>query len=262
MTTEDPSAEAAEPVEEYADLGATTENAMAIAETSMDRVREIVPHETLADRIRGKSVHATGDPEFQHLIRFTGTTDDGGTTNNDSTTDGGIDDADDVPVRAGARAVLDSRPIVTDITMVQAGITGRGHDCPVRKAIGNGAELAERTGMTRTAASVLELDRDGVYEDAIAVVGNAPTAALALADCIADGTRPAVVVATPVGFVKAAESRARLREVAAEHGVPTITNVGRRGGSGLAAGLTNELVHVASDVRDGSIDAEWATESP
>jgi precorrin-8X/cobalt-precorrin-8 methylmutase len=222
-------------VEEYADLGATTENAMEIAETSMDRVRELVPHETLADRIRGKSVHATGDPEFQHLVRFTGET-------------------DDAPVVAGARAVLDERPIVTDITMVKAGITGRGHDCPVRKAIGNGADLADRTGMTRTAASVLELDRQGIYDGAIAVVGNAPTAALALADCIEDGTRPAVVVATPVGFVKVAESRDRLREVAGAHGVPAITNVGRRGGSGLAAGLTNELVHVASDARNGAVD--------
>jgi len=221
--------------EEYADLGATTADAMEIAETSMDRVRELVPDETLADRIRQKSVHATGDPEFQHLVRFTG-------------------DDPDQPVRAGARAVLDSRPIVTDITMVNAGITGRGHDCPVRKAIGNGTELAAETGMTRTAASVLELDREGVYDGSIAVVGNAPTAALALADCIEDGTRPAVVVATPVGFVKAAESRERLRSVAADHGVPAVTNVGRRGGSGLAAGLTNELVHVASDARDGAVD--------
>ncbi|WP_226021212.1 precorrin-8X methylmutase [Halomicrobium salinisoli] len=220
---------------EYADLGATTENAMEIAETSMDRVRELVPDETLADRIRQKSVHATGDPEFQHLMRFTG-------------------EDEDEPVRAGARAVLDEQPIVTDITMVKEGITGRGHDCPVRKAIGNGAELAAETGMTRTAASVLELDREGVYVGAIAVVGNAPTAALALADCIEDGTRPAVVIATPVGFVKAAESRERLREVASEHGVPVVTNVGRRGGSGLAAGLTNELVHVASDVRDGEVE--------
>jgi precorrin-8X/cobalt-precorrin-8 methylmutase len=221
--------------DEYADLGATTENAMAIAETSMDRVRELVPDETLADRIRQKAVHATGDPEFQHLIEFTATT-------------------DEEPIRAGAQAVLDERPIVTDITMVKSGITGRGHDCPVQKAIGNGTELAAETGMTRTAASVLELDREGVYEDAIAVVGNAPTAALALADCIEDGTRPAVVVATPVGFVKASESRKRLREVAKSHDIPAITNVGRRGGSGLAAGLTNELVHVASDVRAGEID--------
>ncbi len=223
--------------EAYADLGATTSEAMEIAETSLERVRKLVPDETLADRVRQKSVHATGDPEFQHLVRFTG-------------------QDEDEPVRAGARAVRDEQPIVTDITMVKAGITGRGHDCPVRKAIGNGAELAAETGMTRTAASVLELDRNGVYDGAIAVVGNAPTAALALADCIENGTRPAVVVATPVGFVKAAESRKRLREVCEGHDVPAITNVGRRGGSGLAAGLTNELIHVASDAADGEVDLE------
>ena len=226
-----------EAFDSYADLGATTADAMEIAETSMDRVHELVPQETLADRIRAKSVHATGDEEFQYLMRFTGTD-------------------EDEPIRAGARAVLDEQPIVTDITMVKAGITGRGHDCPVRKAIGNGAELAEETGMTRTAASVLELDREGVYDGAIATIGNAPTAALALADCIEQGTRPAVVVATPVGFVKAAESRKRIRAVCAEHGVPAVTNVGRRGGSGLAAGLTNELVHVASDVRSGELELE------
>jgi precorrin-8X/cobalt-precorrin-8 methylmutase len=223
--------------EAYADLGATTAEAMEIAETSMDRVHELVPQETLADRIRAKSVHATGDSEFQYLIRFTGS-----------------DESE--PVRAGAEAVLDERPIVTDITMVKAGITGRGHDCPVRKAIGNGAALAAETGMTRTAASVLELDKEGVYDGAIATIGNAPTAALALADCIEGGTRPAVVVATPVGFVKAAESRKRIREVCADHGVSAITNVGRRGGSGLAAGLTNELIHVASDVRSGDAELE------
>jgi len=239
MTTDATAGDGNSEFEEYADLGATTENAMEIAETSMDRVRELVPDGTLADRMRGKAVHATGDPEFQHLLRFTGS-------------DAGDDES--VPVRAGARAVLDRRPIVTDITMVEAGITGRGHDCPVWKAIGNGADLAAETGMTRTAASVLELDSEGVYEGAIAVVGNAPTAALALADCVEDGTRPAVIVATPVGFVKAAESRERVREVSRETGVPAVTNVGRRGGSGIAAGLTNELVHVASDVRDGGVE--------
>lgn len=234
-TTDDATTDEDANGEAYADLGATTEEAMDIAETSMDRVHELVPQETLADRLRAKSVHATGDPEFQHLVRFTGG-----------------DESD--PVRDGARAVLDERPIVTDITMVKSGITGRGHDCEVRKAIGNGAELAAETGMTRTAAAVLELDRDGAYDGAITVIGNAPTAALALADCIEDGTRPAVVVATPVGFVKAADSRERIREVCAECDVPAVTNVGRRGGSGLAAGLTNELVHVASDAREGEVN--------
>ena len=46
---------------EYADLGATTQNAMDIAETSMDIVRQFVPDETLGDRIRQKAVHSMGD---------------------------------------------------------------------------------------------------------------------------------------------------------------------------------------------------------
>ncbi|WP_226006085.1 precorrin-8X methylmutase [Natrinema salinisoli] len=232
---------------EYADLGATTQNAMDIAETSMDIVRQFVPDETLADRVRQKSVHSMGDIEFQHLIEFTGSDE--------------LGDDEDAPVRAGARAVLDEATIVTDITMSKAGITGRGHNCEKRKAIGNGAELAEETGMTRTAASVLELDKQGVYDGAIATIGNAPTAAFALADCIEDGTRPAAIVATPVGFVKAEESRQRIREVSEEYDVPAITNVGRRGGSGLAAALTNELIHVAKDVRTDEIDLELDTET-
>lgn len=222
--------------EEYADLGATTRNAMDIAETSMDIVRQFVPDRTLADRIRQKSVHSMGDIEFHHLIEFTG------------------GEGDDAPVRAGARAVLEAAAIVTDITMVKAGVTGRGHACEVTKAIGHGKELAEETGMTRTAASMLELDRKGRFEDAIVTIGNAPTAAFALADCIEDGTRPAVVLAHPVGFVKAEESRQRIREVSETYDVPAITHVGRRGGSGLAAALTNELIHVAKDVRTGELD--------
>ena len=229
--------------EEYADLGATTQEAMDIAETSMDIVRQFVPDETLADRFRQKSVHSMGDIEFQHLLRFTGTDERG-------------EPDDEAPIRAGAKAELEESTIVTDITMSKAGVTGRGHNCEKRKAIGNAAELAKKTGMTRTAASVLELDKQGVYDDAIAVIGNAPTAAFALADCIENGTRPAVIVATPVGFVKAVESRKRIREVAEEYGVPAITNVGRRGGSGLAAALTNELIHVAKDVRTGELDLD------
>lgn len=76
------------------------------------------------------------------------------------------------------------------------------------------------------------------------------------AQAIEDGTRPAVVVATPVEFMKAAESRERLRTVGDSLGIPTITNVGRRGGSGLAAGLTNELIHVATDSEAGEVELE------
>jgi len=213
------------------DLGATTQDGEAIAEASLDIVSELVPGETLEDRLRRKAVHATGDPEFQYLMRF------------------GED-----PVRDGAAAVQAGNPIVTDVTMPRHGITDRDHDCEKHTALGHGDDLADAEGLTRTEAGVIALDEQGVYDDAIAVIGNAPTAALTLADRIEAGTRPAVVVATPVGFIKAAESRARLREVGQAHGVPTITNVGRRGGSGLAAALANELIHVAKDAQAGETD--------
>jgi len=219
--------------ERYRDLGATTADGTAIAEASLDIVADLVEGDTLADRLRRKAVHATGDPEFQYLLRF----------GND-------------PVRRGGRAVREAAPIVTDVTMPRHGITERGHDCELDTALGNGERIAEEEGITRTAAGVLALDERGRYEDAVAVIGNAPTAALALSNCIEAGTRPAVVVATPVGFVKAEESRRRLRAVGAAHDVPTITNVGRRGGSGLAAALTNELIHVATDMANGEVDCE------
>ncbi|AOW81014.1 precorrin-8X/cobalt-precorrin-8 methylmutase [Halodesulfurarchaeum formicicum] len=213
------------------DLGATTEDGDAIAEASLDIVSKLVPGDTLPDRFRRKAVHATGDPEFQYLMRF----------GND-------------PIHSGAEAVLSGAPIVTDVNMPRHGITDRGHDCEKYTALGEGDDRAEETGITRTEAGVIALDEQGVYDDAIAVIGNAPTAALSLAERIEAGTRPAAVVATPVGFIKAAESRARLREAGEATGVPTITNVGRRGGSGLAAALTNELIHVATDIGDGVIE--------
>ncbi len=232
--------------EEYADLGATTTEAMEIAETSMDIVRQFVPDETLADRVRQKSVHSMGDIEFQHLRVHRP----------------GRDRQRRGCTHSGRRTC---RPRVRRHRHGhhdgQSGRHEQGHDCERRKAIGHGSELAKETGMTRTAASVLELDKRGVYDGAIAVVGNAPTAAFALADCIENGTRPAAVVATPVGFVKASESRERIREVSDEYGVPAITNVGRRGGSGLAAALTNELIHVASDVRNGDLELDLAAET-
>ncbi|MBS3761008.1 precorrin-8X methylmutase [Halodesulfurarchaeum sp.] len=213
------------------DLGATTEDGAAIAEASLDIVSELVPGDTLEDRLRRKAVHATGDPEFQYLMRF---------GNN--------------PIRRGAEAVLAENPIITDVTMPRHGITDRNHDCEKDTALGHGDDLAEETGITRTEAGVIALDEQGVYDDAIAVIGNAPTAALTLAERIEAGTRPAAVLATPVGFIKAAESRARLRTVGEATGVPTITNVGRRGGSGLAAALANELIHVATDMEAGEIE--------
>jgi precorrin-8X/cobalt-precorrin-8 methylmutase len=77
---------------------------------------------------------------------------------------------------------------------------------------------------------------------AIAVVGNAPTALLALLDMITTGeVSPALVIGMPVGFIACAESKAELAKV----DVPYIAIWERRGGSSAAAATVNALLGLA-----------------
>jgi precorrin-8X/cobalt-precorrin-8 methylmutase len=142
-----------------------------------------------------------------------------------------------------ARAALQAgAPIYCDSQMVVHGITRRR--LPAKNALRctlsdpGVAETARALGTTRSAAAV---DRwvPGV-NNAIAVVGNAPTALFRLLELVLDGVaRPAAIVGVPVGFVGAAESKHALANAA--HGVPFLTLHGRRGGSAVAAAAVNAL---------------------
>ena len=90
---------------------------------------------------------------------------------------------------------------------------------------------------TRAAAGMREAAR--LYpHGAVVVVGCAPTA---LVEAIGLDWEPAVVIGLPFGFVGAAESKALAR--ASRH--RTITNVGEKGGSAVAAAATNALRRLA-----------------
>ena len=97
-----------------------------------------------------------------------------------------------------------------------------------------------RKGSTRAEAAVdiaiSELN-GGIY-----AVGNAPTALLRLIELIREKSiEPALVVGFPVGFVNAAESKAELMNT----DCPYITNIGRKGGSNIAASVINALTLMA-----------------
>jgi precorrin-8X/cobalt-precorrin-8 methylmutase len=80
-------------------------------------------------------------------------------------------------------------------------------------------------------------------DGAVCVIGNAPTALLALLDlCDAGIVQPALVIGMPVGFVAAVESKDELMA----RGLPFVTIAGTRGGSPLAAAATNALLRLAS----------------
>lgn len=196
----------------HIDLGALTPEAQLISETSREIARDIVGDNGPEDRIRQRCVIATGDPQFKDLLRFCNS-----------------------PIETGLEAISKGAPIYVDINMVRVGITTRGHKCPIHCALDFDRGLSSMRGITRTSAGYIEIDED--LNESIVVIGNAPSAALTVYDLIRGGVRPSLVVATPVGFVNAAESKEAIREL----DVHSITCTGTRGGSPVAIAIMNEL---------------------
>ena len=147
----------------------------------------------------------------------------------------------DPQIADAVHAALDAgAPVFCDCEMVAAGVARRhlrGSDLVVTLNDRAVPALAQRLGTTRSAAAV-ELWRDRLA-GAVVVIGNAPTALFHLLDMLGQGgPLPAAIVATPVGFVGAAESKGRL---AAEAPAPWITVRGRRGGSAIASAAFNAM---------------------
>jgi precorrin-8X/cobalt-precorrin-8 methylmutase len=139
---------------------------------------------------------------------------------------------DEEALRRGAAALRAGAPVVTDVRMVAAGVTGRRVVCRISGAV-------PATGETRAAAG-MRTSWGEVGPGAVWVVGCAPTALTAL---LRLDVRPALVVGLPVGFVGAAASKAALRA----SGLPSLTNVSDKGGSAVAAAAVNALVYLEED---------------
>jgi precorrin-8X/cobalt-precorrin-8 methylmutase len=138
-------------------------------------------------------------------------------------------------------ALVEKAPILSDVEAVRAGISHRylhGSDIVVTLNDPAVPALAQKLATTRSAAAV-ELWRDKLA-GAVVVIGNAPTALFHLLEMLDAGApRPAAIIATPVGFVGAEESKA---ELALDiHGVPFITLLGRWGGSAIASAALNAI---------------------
>lgn len=144
---------------------------------------------------------------------------------------------------AAGRAALQAGAVVlADCAMVAEGVTrarlpaGNAVRCTLNDS--RTPDLAKRLGTTRSAAAV-DLWGDAL-QGAVVAIGNAPTALYRLIELLREGApRPAVILAFPVGFVGAAESKDAL--IAAGLGVPYLTLRGRRGGSAMAAAAVNAL---------------------
>ena len=197
----------------YIDPGADTEEGYRISAASRSLARQVVGNATPEDRIRQRCAIAVGDFVMADLMAF----------RHD-------------PIAAGLAALAAGAPVITDIRMVQTGVRKKEHHSEVICALDYGADISRKHGITRTSAG-FEALRETV-EGAIIVIGNAPSALLTVCRMVDDGVRPALVVGTPVGFVNAKESKELLRT----KDVPSISNVGTRGGTPPAVASLNEII--------------------
>ena len=135
------------------------------------------------------------------------------------------------------------KTIVTDVTMAASGIrkgalerlgvTVKCYLTDERTAV-----LAKEKKITRTQAGIRLAVEE--HPDALFVFGNAPTALMELCDLIRKGkAQPAGVIAAPVGFVHVRESKHMIKPFT---DIPKIIIEGRKGGSNLAATLTNAIL--------------------
>jgi len=189
-------------------------------------VLEGVPKEHA--RIIERVVHATADPEFAKLIVI-----------------------HEKAVEAGVNAIKTGAKVITDVKMVKAGIS----EAKLRKFGGNminyvdddrAVKLAFENSITRAAAAMRLAIEDGV-EGAVVVIGNSPTATFELVNAVKGGkAKPALIIATPVGFMGAAEAKEEVLKLS----TPFITVRGSKGGSPIAVAIFNALLSMAEKQKE------------
>jgi precorrin-8X/cobalt-precorrin-8 methylmutase len=199
----------------YIDPGADTREGYEISKRSRTLAREAVGDKTAEDRVRQRCSIAVGDFSMAALLRF------------------GHD-----PVPATLAALRTGAPVITDIRMVRAGIQKKGHTSEVICALDYGAEIAIEREITRSSAGFIALRAH--LSGSIVVIGNAPSALITLCGMVKEGTRPAVIIGTPVGFVNASESKELLRTI----DIPSVSTEGTRGGTPVAVAAVNECITI------------------
>ena len=147
-------------------------------------------------------------------------------------------------IERGLAAIRGGKNILTDVNMTAMGISKPllarfGGQTFCRVADPEIAKEAKRRGKTRSETAI----EAGLDENiGIIAIGNAPTALLHVMKLLkASPHLKPLIIGVPVGFVNAAESK----EILSLSDHCFITSLGRKGGSPVAASITNALLHLA-----------------
>ncbi len=180
----------------------------------------LCPHEQF--KVIQRVIHATGDFTFKENMRFT-----------------------ENAISTGIESINEGKTILTDVTMVAAGISKSmiaKNGCQVICKVADPeiAAKAKKNNKTRCEMAIAECIDDSI---GIVAIGNAPTALVETIQIIREQkfTKPPLVIGVPVGFVNAAESKKLL----VENNNCYITSLGRKGGSPVAAAIVNAIIRLA-----------------
>ncbi|WP_455795353.1 precorrin-8X methylmutase [Clostridium butyricum] len=198
-------------------------NPMGIEEKSFEIIGEEMGEHSFSDEellIVKRTIHTTADFEYKDLVEIS-----------------------ENAIETAKNLFINSATIYTDTNMALNGInkialskTNSKVICYVNEPQVH--EEAKTKNITRSMAAVEKACEDNVD---IFVFGNAPTALFRLKELIKEGrANPKLIVAVPVGFVGAAESKENMDEL----NIPYIRVKGRKGGSTVAAAIVNALMYM------------------
>jgi len=200
-------------------------NPKKIEEKSFEIIEGLLPPLKLSTKEKAvlkRVIHTTTDLEYAKMLLF-----------------------HSKAVNAGVNAIKSGKNVICDVTMVEAGINkkllanfGGKVICLI-----NDPTVIKKAEKLKIARAIVAMQEAAKYMDgAIVAIGNAPTALFEVCDLVKKSKiKPALIIGVPVGFVGAAESKKELSALS----LPFITNVGTKGGSPVAAAITNALLKLS-----------------
>ena len=198
-------------------------NPMGIEEKSFEIIGEEMGEHSFSDEellIVKRTIHTTADFEYKDLVEIS---------------ENSIETAKNLFIN-GATIYTDTNMALNGINKIALSKTNSKVICYVNEPQVH--EEAKTKNITRSMAAVEKACEDKVD---IFVFGNAPTALFRLKELIKEGrANPKLIVAVPVGFVGAAESKENMDEL----NIPYIRVKGRKGGSTVAAAIVNALMYM------------------
>ena len=198
-------------------------NPMGIEEKSFEIIGEEMGAHSFTEEellIVKRTIHTTADFEYKDLVEIS---------------KDAIETAKEL-FRKGAKIYTDTNMALNGINKMALTKTNSNVICYVNEEIVH--KEAKEKSITRSMAAVEKACNDKVD---IFVFGNAPTALFRLKELIKEGkAKPKLIIAVPVGFVGAAESKENMHDL----NIRYIRVKGRKGGSTVAAAIINALMYM------------------